>query len=251
MTQPVMDMTLQPKGEIAPTAPNETDALIRAAMDPNVDTAKLSALIDMRERVLKIQAKEAFDRAFTRMQAALPVIIEHAKTNNGYYAPLEDIIEVIRPILAEYGFGLSHRTEWPEKGIVKIVGVLSHEQGHERTSEFISSADTSGNKNAIQGLGSAVAYGRRYTTKDLVNIVTRGEDDDARKTKRTPEPDGYSEWLDTLSAKADEGLPALQAMWQVANTDTDLKVYAAHLTKTEPETWNALKTRAAKVPVKK
>src|SRR6185295_6009416 len=51
--------------------------------------------------------------------------------------------------------------------------------GHERTSEFLADADTSGSKNAIQARGSAVSYGHRYTTKDLLNITTREAADDA------------------------------------------------------------------------
>lgn len=244
----VKEMALTPAPEQSAVL-SESDALMRAAMDPNVDMAKLNALIDMRERVMKIQAKEAFDRAFTKMQLELPVIIEHAKTNNGSYAPLEDIIDTVRPILGRHGFGLSHRTEWLADGkVVKIVGILSHEQGHERTSEFISPADDSGSKNKIQGLGSAVAYGRRYTTKDLLNIATRGEDDDARKAVREGrEPDGYKDWLDALTAKASEGLPALEAMWATANRDAALKVFAAFLTKHTPSVWSDLKTKAQAV----
>jgi len=251
--QPVLDMSLAPKEQPAALAPveNETDSLIRAAMDPNMDMAKLSALIDMRERVMKIQAKEAFDRAFTKMQAEMPVIVEYAKTNNGTYAPLEDIIEQVRPILTKHGFGLSHRTEWPEKNVIRVVGILTHEQGHERTTEFVAGADTSGSKNAVQAQGSTVQYGRRYTTKDLLNIVTRGEDDDAKRSGRIPEPDGYGDWLAALSNKADEGLPALQAMWTTAKNDPQIRPYMEHLTKTEPDTWNELKKKAAKVVVKK
>src|SRR6185369_8501881 len=116
-----------------------------------------------------------------QMQGEIPVVIERAKTNNGTYAPLEDIQDVIRPILQKYGFYLSFRTEWPNEKTVKVVGILTHKDGHERTSEFLSGADASGNKNAIQGLGSANHYGRRYTTKDLLNITSRGVDDDGYK----------------------------------------------------------------------
>lgn len=249
MAQPVLDMQLVPKDEAitAPAVPNVAALIEKLALLPDVDVAKLSALIDMQERLLALQAKSAFDAAFAKMQGELPVIIEHARTNNGTYAPLEDIVERVRPILARNGFSISHRTEWPEPTRVKIIGILAHRDGHEKTSEFLTAADASGNKNVIQGLGSAVSYGRRYTVKDLLNIVTRGEDDDAKRAASAPEPEGYDVWLDVLSNKADEGLPALQAMWKIANTDPAQKAFAAHLTKTEPQTWNALKTKAAKV----
>jgi hypothetical protein len=39
--------------------------------------------------------------------------------------------------------------------------------------------DSSGSKNAVQAIGSTTSYGRRYAASMLLNIVTRGEDDDA------------------------------------------------------------------------
>jgi hypothetical protein len=223
----------------------------RLAANPSVDVSKLEKIIELQERILKTQAKAEFDNAFSEMQRELPVIIEHKKTDKSSYAPLEDIVQEVRPILARHGFSLSHRTEWPDKGTVKVVGILSHRQGHERESEFLSAADASGSKNPIQGLASAISYGRRYTTTDLLNIVTRGEDDDAKRAGRAPAPDGYDNWLTTLAQKADEGLPALQGMWEVANKDAALKLYAQHLTRTEPATWNSLKAKAAKIQGRK
>jgi hypothetical protein len=218
-SHPVLDMELRPKDEALtpPQGPNIVALIERLAANPDFDVTKLQQLIDMQERIIASQAKTAFTAAFAAMQSDLPVIVERAKTNNGRYAPLEDIIEVVRPILAKHGFSLSHRTEWPDKGTVKVVGILAHCAGHERTSEFISAADTSGSKNAIQGLGSAVAYGRRYTTKDVLNIVTRDEDDDARRGGALTAPDapkGFEAWVEQLETAAAAGLPTLQQAWK-------------------------------------
>lgn len=252
--QPVLDMTLRPTGQdqalaaVPQSEPMNLATILNGlALNPDVPVDKLEKIIELHERVQANAAKAEFDEAFAAMQKQIPVIIEHGKTDKGRYATLEDIVETIRPILSQHGFSLSHRTEWPDKGTVKVIGVLAHKRGHERQSEFLSAADSSGSKNAIQGLGSAISYGRRYTVNDLLNIVTRNQDDDAKRAAMAPEPEGYGDWLAALSMKANEGLSALQAMWKVANTDPDLKAFAAHLTRTEPETWNELKKRAAKV----
>jgi hypothetical protein len=76
-----------------------------------------------------------------------------------------------------------------------VVGHLTHIGGHTRESRFRSTADASGGKNAIQGLGSAVQYGRRYTLIDLLNIVQQGVDDDgqaagARRSRPARSPAG-------------------------------------------------------------
>ncbi|WP_409524602.1 ERF family protein [Pseudomonas sp.] len=38
--------------------------------------------------------------------------------------------------------------------------------------------DTSGSKNAVQAVGSSTSYGKRYVMSALLNLTTRGEDDD-------------------------------------------------------------------------
>lgn len=170
----------------ATTLPTQTadpvmSMIERLAANPDVDVNKLQRLIDMQKDVMAVNAKAAFNAAFARMQAEIPTVVERGKTDRTPYATLEDIIEAVRPVLHRHGFSLSHRTEWPDKGTVKVIGILTHEQGFSRESEFLSAADASGSKNAIQALGSSVSYGRRYTVKDLLNIATRAEDDDGKK----------------------------------------------------------------------
>lgn len=216
----------------------------RMAADPNVSVDKLERLIAMQERVMAAQATAAFNRAFVDLQAALPTVIERGKTDKGTYAELEDIVETVRPILKEHGFSLGHRTEWPDKTTVKVIGILTHVDGHERCSEFLASADTSGSKNAIQALGSSVAYGRRYTTKDLLNIVTRKEDDDgatSEKAKAPEAPKGYDEWLVDYEAVAAEGIDKLEAAWKASKPQ-----YRDYLTRHDPRKRAAIKSKAEK-----
>lgn len=61
-----------------------------------------------------------------------------------------------------------------------------------------------------------------------------------------PEPDGYDDWILTLTACADEGDAKLSAAWKAAK-----KEYREYLTATEPEAWDLLKDRAAAVDATK
>lgn len=211
----VLEMELQPKaGPALPaTAPASSgDSMLammeRLASNKDVDVVKLQALIDMQKDIMQVNARAAFNAAFARLQAKIPTVIEKGKGDKGMsYARLEDIIETVRPVLQRHGFSLSHQTEWPDKTTIKVIGVLTHEQGHERRSEFVASADQTGSKNAIQALGSSNSYGRRYTTKDLLNIVTKEEDDDGRKADQKPinEPTGYEQWYDDMDAMVTGG----------------------------------------------
>lgn len=230
---------------MAKTAP-AVSMFERLAMDPTVSVEKLEKLIDMQERIMRLNAEAAYNAAFSVMQPEIPVIVERGRTDKGSFAELEDIVEVVRPILARHGFSLNHKTEWPEAGKVRIVAVLRHRGGHHDTSEFIGGADTSGSKNAIQALASTISYGRRYTTNDVLCIVTRGQDRDGALPKDAPTaPDGYSNWLDDLRAVASEGSKALSATW--ASSKESFRDYAQ---KHDRASVQAIKIAASKAGAK-
>lgn len=249
---PVLDMELRAKDETAlVTADSVLSVIAQLAANPAVDVAKLDKLIEMQKGILAYQAKAAFDGAFAKMQSELPEISERGKltvkgTVRSTYAKLEDIQAAIKPVLKAHGFAIRHRTEWPtdRQNVIRIVGILSHEQGHSEESVFEAPMDKSEYRTDIQSMGSTVSYGRRYTTLDLLNITTRGLDDDGGRPKDPPVhvPDGYDDWLSDLASVSDEGLPALQAAWNKSKRE-----YKEHVTKTEPQTWNNLKAKAAKV----
>lgn len=233
----VREMALTPAGVDPMLAMME-----RLASNKDVDVVKLQALIDMQKDIMAVNAKAAFNTAFAKLQQALPTVIEKGRTNNGAYARLEDIIETVRPVLGAEGFSLSHRTEWPDKGTVKVIGILTHEQGYSRESEFLATADTSGNKNAIQALGSAVSYGRRYTTKDLLNIVTKEEDDDGKKAGNVGKPDPpakFDQWWLDMGATADTGIDALEKAWKDSS-----KEFKAYVDRHMKRDWQTLKKKA-------
>lgn len=212
----------------------------RLAANPNVDVVKLEKIIDLNERILKINAKNAFEAAYSRMQPEIPEVDEKGQlvvkgTLRSRYARLEDIQSATKPILAKHGFALRHRTEWPtdKPGIIRIVGILSHEQGHSEESVFESKSDASEYRTDIQSMGSTVSYGRRYTTIDLLNIVTRGVDNDGQTAGRPAPPDKaeggtmtYAEWVEKLEAQAEKGQKAFEPAWE--SSDAHFKTYMAN-----------------------
>lgn len=239
----------QPQALAVQAAPDSglVAMLERLATNKDVDVEKMERIIAMQERILDRNAEAAFNMDFAEMQAEIPTIVERGKTDKAKYALLEDIVEAVRPVLQRHGFSLSFRTEWPDKKTVKVVGILTHKQGHSRQSEFLSEADTSGSKNAIQALGSAVSYGHRYTTRDLLNITSRGEDDDATRAGRPskkvdPTPDGFQTWWDDLEVVAEDGLPALEAAWKKSKP-----AFRTYLIANSKDAWESLKRRAGTV----
>lgn len=157
-----------------------------AARDPNVDVAKMEALLGLKERIDAKAAEIEFNRAMTRMQPRLPRIKKNGKIDLGRGNPIafakwEDVDTIIRPILAEEGFTLSFSSTAVEKG-VNMICTLAHAAGHSKSSEMLLPPDAGPGRNALQAIGSSRSYGKRYLTIDMLNIITEGADDDGRAT---------------------------------------------------------------------
>lgn len=176
--------------------PSILEIIARAAQDPNTDVDKLERLMQMAREVRKDDAKAAYIKALVVMKPKLPVIDRKGRievrektasgrrdgelTQNTAYARWEDIDEAITPILAAHGFVLTHRSGSAPDGKILITGVLSHEAGHSEETTMALPHDSSGSKNAVQAVGSSTHYGKRYTAGLLLNIRTRGQDDDGK-----------------------------------------------------------------------
>lgn len=159
----------------------------RAAKDPSVDIDKMERLMAMHERMLARQAKASFDAALADLQPKLPVIgergaIKHNEKLISNYALWEDVVKAITPILSAHGFALSFRVGRDGDRQI-ITGILSHRDGHREETSMSLPIDNSGSKNGVQGIGSTVSYGKRYTTQALLNLVSSGDDDDGQGGK--------------------------------------------------------------------
>lgn len=154
----------------------------RAAADPSCDIDKLERLMAMHERMQARDAQAEFNAAMAAMQSDIPSIAERgAIVVNGQkrsdYATFEDINDVIKPIMQTHGFAITFKVENVAAGL-SVTGILMHRAGHRESTTMLLPLDTSGSKNAVQAVGSSTSYGKRYVMSALLNLTTRGEDDD-------------------------------------------------------------------------
>lgn len=216
---------LKTVSHVAPIAtaaqePNQQQSFLavisNAISNPNMSIEMLDKLLDVQERMMNKEAETAFNQAFSKMINEIPVIAKTSeakvttKAGGSFaikYASLDEIVEVVRPILSHHGFSVSFTHEQFYNGNVPLIRVtvtLRHSKGHSITNHLDLPHDSSGAKNAIQEIGSTVSYGKRYTLCSILNIAT-GDD-----------RDGYT-------AKAGEGvkkLPVFQDAWiQAAAAD--------------------------------
>jgi hypothetical protein len=183
-------------------------AIMQFASNPAMDIEKFDRLIAlhdraedrqiaMRERADARQAELAFNAAFVRLQGRLPRIkrdgtleypIDKTKPDGpkrfvSKFAKWEHIDAGIRPVLTEEGFGLSFKIapRTVDGGGLNVSAVLRHIGGHKEIGDpFPVPLDTSGGKNNIQGYGSALSYGKKYSAFAALNVVTEGEDTDGK-----------------------------------------------------------------------
>lgn len=212
------------KQEVVSESTTLIAAIERAARDPNVDLDKFERLMAMSERISATSAKSAYAAALSEMQTELPSIVERGKIQIGsgkaqMYALWEDINDTIKPVLSRYGFALSFRTG-QQDGKIIVTGILSHRGGHCEETTMHLPVDTSGSKNAVQAVGSSTSYGKRYTASALLNLTSRGEDDDGRAAGAGQIiNDDQLARLTALAAEVQADIPKFCAYLKVASLD--------------------------------
>lgn len=235
----VVDMQMQPR----------TDGVLamieRLATMPGFDPSNLEKLIDLHERTMATQARKAYYADFARMQQKLPDVYRTGRGHNSItYAKNHDIQTALRPVLFEFGFGISFRTSEAD-GKLRVVLVLAHREGHSEQSEFVIAADKTGNKNDIQAMGSAQTYAQRYLTLAMLNLTSTDDatDDDGHASQpKMSKPAKFDAFMDDLRAAADSGPAALAEAWK--GTTKANRDYAQAMHRAELDT---LKATAAKV----
>lgn len=159
-------------------------ALERAASNPDVDVAKMQAILDMQERILNRNAEAEFSAAMTMAQGELGRVSADANNpqTRSQYASYAQLDRTVRPVYAKHGFALSFDTgDAPFPEMVRVLCHVSHRAGHSRTYHVDMPADGKGAKGGdvmtkTHAAGAAMSYGMRYLLKMIFNIAV-GEDD--------------------------------------------------------------------------
>lgn len=146
-----------------------------------------------------IAARKAFDNAMAAAKARITVIKKNrrvgfdskkagaARTDYAY----EDLAEIARsidPILGEHGLSYRFRVSSELNQPVQVTCIISHKDGHCEETTLRAGRDESGNKNAIQAIGSTVTYLQRYTLKAALGLAASHDDDGNASEAEETEP---------------------------------------------------------------
>jgi hypothetical protein len=171
------------------TAPAEAFGLMLMQMlnNPDIPADKMEVMLKMRRELLTDQAREAFMEHFAALSAELPqverdgtvALVKDGREVGRYaFTTIENMDTILRPLLAKHGFAISFASV-DNKESITITGTLSG-WGWERTSTYTLPPDAGPGRNALQARGSSRRYAKRYIVDDLVNVVRKGKDDDAK-----------------------------------------------------------------------
>lgn len=144
----------------------------------NFDVSVARELLEMQKDFMKHQAVINYNNDFALMSKEIPVIAKSAKAHTTKYAPLEDIVKVVQPILSKYGFSISFTTEQQGLEAITVNCILQHKDGHSTsTALMLPTKAVNNSMNAMQAIGAAISYGKRYTICGILNIATAQDDD--------------------------------------------------------------------------
>jgi len=153
----------------------------------------LERLMALSERWQVNQAQRAFSEALSAARGTMPFITKSNQVSYGQgktqykYEDLAYVIEQVTPSLSQNGLSFRWRTNSDTPGYVTVTCILSHRDGHSEENSLSGPYDTSGNKNAIQAIGSVVTYLQRYTLKASLGVAA-GHDDDGRQGEPLKSP---------------------------------------------------------------
>jgi len=157
--------------------------MVGRALEMNVGADILKQMMDLRDREDAKQARKAFDTAISRAKAKMSPVVKNATGhNNKRYADFSAVARMVDPILSE--FGLSYRFKTTQVDKITVTCVLSHEDGHSEETTLSAPSDTTGNKNAIQAIGSTITYLSRYSLMASLGL-SASEDDDGRSAGKS------------------------------------------------------------------
>jgi hypothetical protein len=152
-------------------------AMLDRAVSSGAGIEMIEKLMGLQERWETNQARKSFDAAIAAAKAEIPVIAKNATGHNSKkYANFAAIAGTIDPIISKHGLSYRFRTTQGER--ISVTCILSHRDGHSEETTLSGPADNSGNKNAIQSIGSTLTYLQRYSLVQMLGLAA-SEDDDA------------------------------------------------------------------------
>ena len=162
------------------------ESLLQSGITSKADIAVMEKLFTMRNTLKAEKDKEAFYRALANFQSETSAVpkskpVKYNTQSSGtvdyHYAPIESIVESVKGALEKNGFSYTLKTEQTDTKIT-VTCEAHHESGHTESTSLTVPMSTGTKMNAIQQIGSAITYAKRYAFCNAFGIMTADEDTD-------------------------------------------------------------------------
>jgi len=163
--------------------------LIDRALASGASAETLEKFLALQERWEANQGRKAFDEAMAAAKAEIPTIrknrtVDFTSSRGRTHYKHEDLAEIaatVNPILSKHGLSYRFRTAAEPNQPIVVTCIVTHRMGYSEETTLCGPRDESGNKNAIQQVGSTLTYLQRMTLKAALGLAA-SEDDDGRKS---------------------------------------------------------------------
>lgn len=171
--------------ELAPR--QEPQDLLALAVKQGASVDTLERLMVVRKELRAEQAETEFNAALSAFQAECPIILRNREghENRYRYAPLEQIVKEVTPLLSKHGF--SHQEDGVvTEGWVEALVTVTHRAGHSITKRFKVPTESKAGMSPQQKFGAAMTYATRYAFCAAFGIRTADRDTDCPPPSETP-----------------------------------------------------------------
>lgn len=158
--------------------------IIDRHLEKGGDIAGIDSLVTLFERMKAIDNKQKFNDAFSDMQKAMPTVPRNGKGRTGNrYALRDDIVRILRPHLATFGFSFSFKYENVSQGWLLVTFILRHKAGHEETTPVPMPIEAAGEKirTPTQEIGNSATYGERKSMAAGLGLDAGEVDNDGER----------------------------------------------------------------------
>lgn len=165
--------------------------LFQLAITNGAGVETLERLLDLRDRIMKEQAKQKFNEAMAAFQEECPMIEKTKNVEGKYkYAPIDSIVSQVKGVIRKHGFRYSTTMTLSESHVKVSVRVV-HELGHEEISVMeVPIGDGNRLMSKPQIVAASTTFAKRYAFLNAFGIMTGDEDDDTagQRKKRADDP---------------------------------------------------------------
>lgn len=201
---------------------------------------------------------ETMWEAFAAAQEEFGPVVKGKQGARGKYAPLDAVLDAVRPVLHKHGFALTQPTRIDGETLIVSTRIVWRKTGDAHDCDYPAGSVTLQH----QQLGAGVTYARRYALLALLGVFPEDEDDDgekagsagARRAQREEKPqEPTPQQLEEFAANAasalnraetkdaiDKQWKRIQDFWMWAFLDERDPKAANHLRKTRTERLTAV-----------